>query len=616
MAAIKAGHIELFSRADGAQLDEFGVPIIGSKRSRKAPPFNIRHLLKVKQAFKTADADGDGFIKKKEFYAVKTSLRKSVPILKFNHIWRTLDKQGTWNGAPTHVPGQVTWMEFLYGLAELPKKLRRYLDFATIARADSLLVNRIFNEEAHTKALNKLNMLERFGVKMLRRLSQEQQQEKRVSRIAHTLDKHGHKASTLHTLDKSKSTQSFETEEDSAQADEYDDEIADNEITTTGAVGKRIESSMNKCIFRVGMIGALASAICAAADVLAEHTYASLVLNDGTVIPSIKGVIFVKSPILAFAAVLEICWLYYDTLVECMALATFVGLVLWPLDDIRSSVAVNLTRAALEMGGSHDNVLHINALKEASTLKVALVAMIYKAKMGVSKFAVKLGVKRVMTRCGVRETSSLAWAGFAAVPVGFIWNAVVCRAIIREARVRALGARIALSLTDKMMEEWGDKRLRPLVRIQCLRIIGITIVKAQDVHPNVEILLKRLYEYFQQLEKDPDRNRMNTAFNSTWSNLEKSQRKAAKMLGYFPPKGEEGLSNKALGHRRWPRHDNEKHGSMAKHHWPPWQEMSAKHKTAAEELGLFEQYYPPGVACDLSFQLKVIRNAHPCKGHA
>ena len=360
LSAIKAGYIELFPReVDPDSLDEFGMTISndsegGDKpRVAPAPTFSISYLLQVKAAFKVADPNGDGYIEKDELKAVKKTLRKSIPNRKFRQIWKRFDRQGKWPGAIEHIPGKVTWVEFLYQMADMPKSLKHYLDFSTVSSADSMLVQKQIDEAEHMEHLGELNLMERFGVKMMRRLSRAQVKEKRKSRVdMSVVDGHSKfsprtSAFKFNEEEKKADLEAKERHENGEFSAPGDSATPWNQTRELGMISdevvSQIESSMFRCILRVACVGAIASAICAAADVLAEYMYASKMV-DGIAIPSLSGILIVKVPMLVFAAVFEVGWLYYDTLVECMTLATFVGLVLWPLDDIRSTVAVNLTR--------------------------------------------------------------------------------------------------------------------------------------------------------------------------------------------------------------------------------------------------------------------------------
>ena len=212
----------------------------------------------------------------------------------------------------------------------------------------------------------------------------------------------------------------------------------------------------------------------------------------------------VALPLTIISAFIELGVLYYDTLRTSMNMAHAVGLVLWPLDKTRMQVASNLTKAALEVGSSMDPQFGINPRKEFSARKALLYAVLYKGKVGVSKFMVKLLVKKAFTRFGVRRAADAAYSSLATVPVGMLWNGVVARNSARQARLRAIGTVAAIECVDRILPDEGPNHgvLTDEVCKAVIRAIGCAVVAKQKMHPNVELLLRRTHERMIQLDID------------------------------------------------------------------------------------------------------------------
>jgi hypothetical protein len=75
------------------------------------------------------------------------------------------------------------------------------------------------------------------------------------------------------------------------------------------------------------------------------------------------------------------------------------------------------------------------------------------------------------------------------LPFTAAWNGVVCRLIIREARIRAMGPSAAKEMIDVILEAHG-RGLGELAR-QCLvRAVASSIVRTEDLHPNLVALFR------------------------------------------------------------------------------------------------------------------------------
>jgi len=176
------------------------------------------------------------------------------------------------------------------------------------------------------------------------------------------------------------------------------------------------------------------------------------------------------------ASVFEIGFLYFDALRAVREMAAAAGLSLDPETE-QADLAAALARAALELPSPPHNALAVDPHREASRLTLALVGLLYKAKIALSSFLLKALLRRALGRAVARSALELI-----AIPVTALWNAVVTHWVLGEARLRIIGPSAGLELSR--WTDHADEADRDL----SLKAIACVIVKAQSVHPNTEHL--------------------------------------------------------------------------------------------------------------------------------
>lgn len=184
----------------------------------------------------------------------------------------------------------------------------------------------------------------------------------------------------------------------------------------------------------------------------------------------------------AIATLLEILFLYRDSLEGVHQLSHAAGLRVFDSEASDSVVASALARAALELPNPLETPYHIDPHREVSKPRLLLATVLYKAKVGLTSFLLKLLLRRLLTRAAVR-----VWLVFVSVPVTAIWNGVVAFRVIREARVRAMGPSAARDLSARLFA-----RAASLTRegeVAALRAVGACVVSSFDLHPNHHALL-------------------------------------------------------------------------------------------------------------------------------
>ncbi len=229
-------------------------------------------------------------------------------------------------------------------------------------------------------------------------------------------------------------------------------------------------------IGRSSAAGAVSAIVCAGAQVAAPTLL-------GAASESVSGWIFIGA-VTAVASVLEIAFVYWDSLRSVHRLAHVAGLDLAPNEDetTGSEVASALARAALELPNSSTELFGVNPRRESSKAQLLAASLVYKAKVSVSNFLLKVLVRRIVGRALVR-----AWLPFVAVPVTAAWNGVVSWLVLREARIRAMGPGAVEAMVKEIFA--NETSLTKEGKRATLRAVATSIVRARDMHPNLVLLL-------------------------------------------------------------------------------------------------------------------------------
>jgi len=183
------------------------------------------------------------------------------------------------------------------------------------------------------------------------------------------------------------------------------------------------------------------------------------------------------------AAVLEIVYLYWDSLRAVRALSLVAGLQLDSDESLHVRFA--LARAALELPNAPDETFGVNPHREASRWQLATASLVYKLKVSLTNFLFKAFVERAVGRLATR--SLLA---FTAIPVNAVWNALVCWFVLREARIRVMGPSAACEMLDMVF--LAEPSPSPELITALHRALGAAVVRSSELHPNHLALLREL----------------------------------------------------------------------------------------------------------------------------
>ncbi len=167
-----------------------------------------------------------------------------------------------------------------------------------------------------------------------------------------------------------------------------------------------------------------------------------------------------------------------------------------------------LSRVALEFPSPRHRIYGIDPYAYMAGWKLTLMAVMYRMKVGVSSFVLRVLVRRVLGRVALRGLLPLITG-----PLYALWNAIITWRIVNKAWEQALGP----YAIDAWMDHLQTRR-HPLganARHALLHAVGEMLMRNQDAHPNHVYLLSRLMplagEAERHLEVDWPRHRLTLA---------------------------------------------------------------------------------------------------------
>jgi hypothetical protein len=248
---------------------------------------------------------------------------------------------------------------------------------------------------------------------------------------------------------------------------------------------RALRSIERGAVVRSALAGAFSGALCAATEV-----WLAPPVPEGAGLLSSASLTHwaILGGVTLVASVGEIAFVMWDTLRSVHALAQAAGAELFGRDREQSDSALvdALARAALELPNPIVGPLGINSRRDASRTRLVLASIAYKAKVGVTSFLLKLVLRRVLGRVFVRSVVS-SLLPFVAVPVTAMWNGLVTRWILREARLRAMGPSAVSELAGIAFSDAPPLSVDG--RIAAMRAVAAAIVRTEDLHPNLVALL-------------------------------------------------------------------------------------------------------------------------------
>jgi len=231
---------------------------------------------------------------------------------------------------------------------------------------------------------------------------------------------------------------------------------------------------------RASIAGAL-SATCSAFAAFYADPLLPLDDNNQVTWHSVGEYWLIVGSAIAVATTLEIIYLYWDSIRAVHQMSLKAPIAMTAMPDDRQFVLRALVRAALELPNPTDSVVNVNPHKEISRPKIVVAALVYKSKIALTNFLVKALIKKLLGRATLR-----GWLEFIAIPITAIWNYLVSRYVMREARIRIRGPVNVSEIFSHIMVAHG--LLSDQGKELILRAVVSAIVRSSDFHPNLYYL--------------------------------------------------------------------------------------------------------------------------------
>ena len=151
-----------------------------------------------------------------------------------------------------------------------------------------------------------------------------------------------------------------------------------------------------------------------------------------------------------------------------------------------------MVRSALELDDPNIEYLGISPHKHISKKWLVVTALLYKAKIMLTSLVIKLALKKVLARYGVR----VSWV-WISIPVTAIWDAIVMYKVIKDARLRLFGYHLSKYITEEIFTDKLMASYSSHMREGAIRTVSTIMSFSGSYHPNNIILLIRLSQNFE-----------------------------------------------------------------------------------------------------------------------
>ena len=445
------------------------------------------HKLRLlKHAWNTADLDGDGELTLKEMRDVGTHLLGHMTPDEFAAFWELL--------TPSAGALSLTYLDFLNGMAqaELHPVFAGKLEFLKPNQLMTVLVDVPVMQKEEKMMLGSLGFAERIAVNILKRAAEQTSIRERDAAYG----------------------------EDGGGSPREQAVLARLSQGTVHLLTDKQRRDVRKHHRNMILYGCLFGFVSSVTTALSENV-ATYFLNTNGIENPDTGELSSEEEIAQFASIVlstlllcsiaEIAMLYLYAIRHVMLTALAAGLRLTPLNRDRTHIAQFLVQAALELA-HHNNAVHgVDPLKDSKQqgkFVVLFFLVLYKAKIALTSFLLKVALKRLVSRDAAKYA-----VPYMAVPATMLWNALIAHGVMKQAKLRSIGISAAVELFDSILtesavptlvrsphpadqavEQDGSaspmRKLSPLFKLQLLRAIGVVIVKRRGLYPTQEVLLK------------------------------------------------------------------------------------------------------------------------------
>ena len=209
----------------------------------------------------------------------------------------------------------------------------------------------------------------------------------------------------------------------------------------------------------------------------------------------------ILSIVTVFFLIIEVGVLYWLSMRAVYTLAYLTG-----FKENDSSIPTQydiekiMVRSALELEDPVIEYLGINPHKYVSKKWLLVRTLLYKAKIVLSTLIIRIVLKKLALRFGLRM--SFLWI---TIPVTAIWDGVVMFRVIKDAKLRLFGYHLSRYIAEEIITDKFLKNYSSAVQEGAIRAISTVVILSKNYHPNSISLLLRLNQHLEiNQEKDYD----------------------------------------------------------------------------------------------------------------
>ena len=202
----------------------------------------------------------------------------------------------------------------------------------------------------------------------------------------------------------------------------------------------------------------------------------------------------------------SLLWSLAEMLVCCIAalvatvrMTRICGILLVPMDKERAMLAGSLARSALELGHPKVRTFGIDPYKRANKYLLLFYALIYMGSRGLTKFFIKLIVKKAAPRTLLKVTEFAPLA--VEVCINVLFNTVTVNYAMNEVMICSLGPSATVEVTSQLIKAHRrsqnvEEPLSDELKLLALRAVGVSITYKMQLHPNSRFLLNHIVGLF------------------------------------------------------------------------------------------------------------------------
>jgi len=227
-----------------------------------------------------------------------------------------------------------------------------------------------------------------------------------------------------------------------------------------------------------------------------------------------------------FMLVIELGVLYWLSLKAVYSLANILGyenLEIDPGMPDEYQIEKLLVRTALELPDPNIKYLGIDLQKNISQKEILLLSLLYKAKVILSSIVLKLLLRKVFARFGVRV--GFEWVS---IPVTAFWDAFVMAKVIKDAKLRLFGYQLSQFIIYQIFTKEFLQNMPYDLRRVSIRAVASIVVLSKHYHPNNLLILVKLSQNLKINDEDDYDNK--DIFLKEYEKLSKDEKEFIKAL--------------------------------------------------------------------------------------